>query len=205
MKEVKNVKELIDMLHIDRIGEIEAEHRMIRERYRVRRYDVETFEEFKAAVVHYYQHHTANWLQTPSPMPPGIAEAQIARLLRDSPDVRLAKIADLLSKEQSGGYRAAVDNSITGRHGGLVAVIDAIAEAIKEKAVKRYVDSVFLDYIDPRDYDKKVALMQEYINTYGGVLLTGEECRNPHELACHIEAVIQNHVRLINEFRKTLQ
>jgi len=94
---------------------------------------------------------------------------------------------------------------MTGRHGGLPAVIDIIAEGIKHDAVKAYVSSVFLACVNPLDYNKKIAFMAEYLRMFGGVLLPGEELLSVYELANNVEAVLQNHVRLVNEFRKTLQ
>ena len=94
---------------------------------------------------------------------------------------------------------------MTGRHGGLPAVIDIIAECIKHDAVKAYVSSVFLSCANPLDYNKKMAFMAEYLRVFGGVLLPGEELLSVYELANNVEAVLQNHVRLVNEFRKTLQ
>jgi len=94
---------------------------------------------------------------------------------------------------------------MTGRHGGLPAVIDIIAECIKHDAVKAYVSSVFLSCANPLDYNKKMAFMAEYLRMFGGVLLPGEELLSVYELANNVEAVLQNHVRLVNEFRKTLQ
>ena len=96
-------------------------------------------------------------------------------------------------------------NCLSGRHGGLVACVDAIADAMREDAVTNYVESVFLGAMNPMDFNFCVRLMEEYVKIYGHVLLAGEELLSPAELAGNLQIVIQNHVRLLNDWRKTLQ
>ena len=47
--------------------------------------------------------------------------------------------------------------------------------------------------------------MREYIKRYGQVVLPGEDLESLYLLATKIETVIQNHVRVINELRTSLQ
>jgi hypothetical protein len=87
----------------------------------------------------------------------------------------------------------------------MIGVIDAIAEGIKNEAISRYVSAVFLDCVNPMDFNKKILFVQEYLKSFGDVLLPDEEFLSIYELANDLEAIIQNHVKLINEFRKRLQ
>jgi hypothetical protein len=206
MRLAENIQEVIDLLHIDVIGlEIEIVHDQIREAYQVPTVIVDDYEEFKAVVTHYYQYHFAKWHGIEFDMPPDMAWSRAREILdaRIRPDSRLARISGNL--ESTGGWIQAVKNAIRGRQRGLIGVIDAIAESMKEAAVKQYVTAVFLDCINPVDFYTKVAFMQEYIQRYGSVVLPGEELLSPYELAANLDAVIQNHVRLINQFRNTLQ
>jgi len=206
MFEARSIKDILDLLHIDVIGEeIESVHNMIRESYTVKKYVVGSYDEFKQEVSQYYSYHFSNWIEAPTAMPLDMAHGGAREILDYSPDTRLSRIEGVLDKEGGGGYVAAVKNCLSGRHGGLVGVIDAIAEGIKQQAVKRYVRAVFLDCVNPLDFDKRVAFMQEYLNTYGGLLLPNEDLLSVYDLAANFEAVIQHHVRLVNEFRKTLQ
>ena len=87
----------------------------------------------------------------------------------------------------------------------MIACIDAIAESIKKDAVKKYIEAVFLACIDPLDYTTRVSFMEEYVRRYGNVILPNEDLLSPYELAAHLEAVVENHVGLVNQFRRTLQ
>lgn len=134
-----------------------------------------------------------------------MAYSEVQRILRAQPrpDSRLSKIRSYLDKE--GGFHQSVKNSLKGRHGGLVGVIDTIAEGIKKEAVERYVTAVFLDCVDPLDYDQRVRFMKEYLKRYGSVLLPGEEKLSPYELAVQLESVVEAHVALVNRVREKLQ
>ena len=87
----------------------------------------------------------------------------------------------------------------------MIKILDIITEGLKREAVTHYVTAVFLDAIDPIDWDTKVRFMEEYIERYGHVVLPDEELLSPYELASRMEAVIENHCNLINQFRTRLQ
>lgn len=203
MRQYRSVLDLIELLHIDRIGAIEAEHKMIREGYKVKKYTVESYEEFLVVVVGYYQYHSSLTFGQGEVMPAWLAEGYVSQILDSSPLPWLAKIANMLGAKE-GGFKIAAANSMSGRHGGLPSVIDAVALGMSQKAVRQYIDAVFLR-INPLDYDIRVAFMQEYLKIFGAVLLNGEVCMSPYELAVNMQAVIENHMKISNEFRKVIQ
>jgi hypothetical protein len=206
MRLAQNVQEIIDLLHIDILAhEIELVHDQIREVYRVPIAVADDYEDFKAVVTHYYQYHFAAWHHIEFEMPPDMAWGRVREILeeRSRPDTRLSRISGYL--HENGEWIQAVKNAMRGRHVGVIGVIDSIAEGMKEAAVKQYVTAVFLDCLNPLDFETKVAFMMEYIERYGRIVLPGEDLLSPYELAANLDAVIQNHVRLINQFRTTLQ
>ena len=138
-------------------------------------------------------------------MPPDMAWGQAQRILQhlSLPDARLGRIRGYLDGQ--GGYHQAIKNAIRGRDGGMIKILDIITKGLKREAVTHYVTAVFLDVIDPIDWDTKVRFMEKYIERYGHVVLPDEELLSPYELAAHMETVIQNHVSLINQFRTRLQ
>jgi len=207
MKEAESVHDLIDMLHIDKIGRhIESVHNMIREGYEVKKYVVDSYEEFKEVVPDYYQYHLGAWMKAQSPFPADWAFDFALRILDTPiPDVRMSKVDGLLEKK--GGFARAVNNARTGRNGGMVGVINDIAEIMKEQAVRHWVTGVFRCGVDPLDFDKRVAFMQEYQDHYGNLILDGDAMISPYEAAAfsNFELIIESHTRLVNEFRKFLQ
>ncbi len=138
-------------------------------------------------------------------MPDAMAFHEAKKLLKNMPrpDSPMARIHEVLDSQ--GGFVYAVKKALRGRDRGLIGVIDDIAEAMKQEAVQRYVQTVFLECVDPLNFDKKVHFMNEYLEVYGRVLLAGEVLLSPYELAANLETVIQHHVMLVNEFRKTIQ
>ncbi len=201
-----SIHDIIAMLHIDVIGgEIEARHVMIRESYKIPKYVANDYEDFKAIVSNYYQYHFSMWIGAGPIMPDDMAFGEVNKILKQMPrpDSKMARVQSALESE--GGFVSSVKRALYGRDGGLIGVIDSIAESIKKDAVKRYVRTVFLECVNPINFDMKVKFMREYLETYGKVILAGDLLLSPYELAANLEAVIQNHVRLVNEFRKSLQ
>lgn len=206
MQKARSVQDLIDWLNIDFVGrEIESKHNMIREAYQVPKYVADDYEDLKIILIHYYQYHFSAWMKVGFHMPEGMAWRRTWDIMHTTPhpDSRLTLIRGYMEKH--GGFHQAVKNALTGRHGGLVSIIDQIAEAIKDEAVTQYVTAVFLDCIDPNDFSTRTALMREYKRIYGHVILPGDRLLSAEELAANIELVIDRHVQLINEFRKFMQ
>ncbi len=119
------------------------------------------------------------------------------------PEPALARIRGYLDAQ--GSYVQAVKNSLSGRHGGLIAVIDTIAAQIQKDAVSQWVRSVFLTHINPLDFDRKVEFARQYLNQYGSLLLPGELTMSPYELAAQIESLLETHMRLVNQLRERIQ
>ncbi len=132
-----------------------------------------------------------------------MAYGQVRHILESMPhpDARISHIHGVFQD----GWTQAVKNGTRGLNGGMIGVIDAIAEGMKKQAARRYVEAVFLDCLDPLDFDTKVAFMQEYLELYGAVVLPDEELMSSYQLAANLESVVQNHVNLINQFRTTLR
>ena len=204
MREAKSINEILELLHIDRIGrEIESVHDMIRESYTLKTYMAKDYEDFKMIVCDYYSYHDYHWHSGAGQLSKEQAHDKVRDVLDNQPNTGLARIKGILDSE--GSYNAAAKNALNGRGGGLKAILDNISEQMKKKAVTQWISAVFLEKISPLNYPLKVSLMSEYLDLFGGVLIPNEELLSPYELASNLEFVIQNHVRLTNEFRKTIQ
>ncbi len=206
MPQATNVQDLIDLLHPDIIGgEVESRFDMIRESYQLLSPIVPDYDAFKAVVTDFYQYAFQEWYNATIEMPPAMAWGQAHRILQrlSLPDARLSRIRTYLDNQ--GGYHLAIKNCLRGRDGGLIKVLDTITEGMKREAVQQYVTSVFLDAIDPLGWDIRIRFMEEYVQRYGHLVLPDEELLSPTELAAHMEAVIESHVGLVNQFRTRLQ
>lgn len=183
-----DVQGILNKLHIDVIGRvIEYPHTMIRERYKVPKYVADDSQECIRIMVNYFQYHYASWMKVRFTM---------------TYELALAKVKDLLSKK--GGFAQSIKNATKGREGGLIAAIDAIAEALKEEATERYIEGVVTSCIDPLDFSLKVALADEYIRVYATHVLPGEKLLSPYELAANFESIIKYHVKWIVSYRNVV-
>ena len=193
MSTARSFQEILDLLHVDLISSrVESMHDMIREAYTVRSYVVENYDEFKAAIRRYYEYHYTTWLEVDSGVVVGGTGG-------------LSSTALSRASELTGGHAQAFKNARSGRNGGLLGVINQIAENFKKVAVQQYVDSVLKRCIDPLDFPRKVEFMEEYLSMYGMLLLPDEEFLYPEEMAANIEGVINNHIAMINRFRNIVQ
>lgn len=178
---------ILQLLHISVITEkVDRPHRMIRERWVTPTYVPVDYPEFCKIITGYYQYHTKAWLGGPT-MPA---------------DLAFSKAREILEKGQ-GGYVQIGKCSLGGREGGVIAAIDLIAEGIMEDATEKYITYILSTYVNPLDYDSKVALMKEYRAEYAHVL-PGEELMSAYELAANFDAFIKFHLQWINSFRKAI-
>ncbi len=202
MPEIQSVDQIMALLHIDVIGQIEAAHDMIRQSVQIEP-TVASYPEFQETVGDYVRYHNAMWhgVDPGQDRAWGQARAAIDEQMR--PEPTLARIRGFLDAQ--GSYVQAIKNGLTGRHGGMIGVIDTIAEQIKKEAVSQWVRSVFLTHINPLDFDRKVEFAREYLATYGALLLPNETTMSPYELAAQIEVLLETHVRLVNQLRDRLQ
>lgn len=66
MRQATSVQQLIDLLHIDIIGQIESQHDMIRDSYSLQTYIARDYEHVKAILTHYYRFHHERWMNIDS-------------------------------------------------------------------------------------------------------------------------------------------
>lgn len=195
MREAYSFEEILEKLHVDVLSQIAAIHDTIREAYTVRTYVVDSYQEFKNEILDYYYYHLNACNGA------GIYAYQtVYGILNRVPDLNLSKAGELM-----GNYAISYKNSRTGRNGGLISAINTIAENFKKDAIKHYIQSVFLESVNPLDFYTKVVFMQEYIDKFGNALTPGEYLMSPYELASNIEGVINQHVSLVNKFRENTQ
>lgn len=192
MSTARSFQEILDLLHIDVISsQVESVQDMIREAYTVRTYVVQDYEEFKREIQRYYEYHSRTWMEVDS--------GALILGQGGGSGTALSRASELTS-----GHAQAFKRAKTGRNGGLLGVINEIAENFKKVAIQQYVDSVLKNSINPLDFYTKVDFMEEYLRRYG-VLLSGEEHMTAYEMAADIEGVINRHVGMINMFRNIVQ
>ena len=190
MAKVKNVQEILNMLHVDAISRnIESRHKSIREAYRVPRYVPRDEDDCFDILVKYYQYHFSKSLGG------GVPPAR---------DMALFQVRQVLDKH-GGGYGMAVKNALRGRGGGLIGLIDNVADAMEEQAVEQYFTAVLTRYASVLDFDYRVMLATQVLQQYGRHMLPGEHLPSPYELAARIDSFIKYLVKVSNSLRDALQ
>lgn len=78
-----------------------------------------------------------------------------------SPEAAKADALDLLERAfvREGGWKAAVDEAVHGRRGGIRRVLDAVTEQFRQDEERKHVNRVFKESLDPFDYAGKAALI----------------------------------------------
>ncbi len=190
MPYVANVQEILDKLHQDLIGKkIDYPHRMIRESYTLSNFLPKTKDEADSILTEYFAYHYTRSLNFNGKMPADIAYSEMRQLL----------------EKQKGGYVQAIKNCVTGRDGGIVEVINLIAEELRKMAVFKYINYIVGIHINKLDFDYRVKLMSQYLSQYGQHILPGEKMMSAYELAGNAEMLVKYHANIVCNFRKLLQ
>lgn len=179
--------EILRMLHISVITEkVDRPQNMIRERWVTPTYVPADYPEFCKIITGYYQYHMQAWLGGPA-MPVDIAFTQARALL----------------EKGQGGYIQMAKCALGGREGSIIAAIDQIAAGIKDQATEAWTGYVLGTFVNPLDYDSKLAIMQSYLREFSHVL-PGEKLMSAYELASNFDAFIKFHLQWINTLRKAV-
>jgi len=184
------LQEILDLLHPDVIGrKIEYVHNRIREEWTVNIYKAGSYEEAHEYLTNYYQYHHARWMRVGVKVPDEIAYSIVREILDKS----------------EGGFVLNIKNALRARNGGMITLVDMIAEHFKVDNTERYIRHVIGTKCNPLDFDLKVRLAKAYLERYGQNILPGEPLMSPYELAADFESIIKAHVTLVNKYRNLVQ
>ena len=161
--------------------EVGLPHDEARLRFRLERNTVDAFDEFTATITDYYRHHfrvTMGGAELPRVRAAGLAKQAIEHAYR----------------ERQGDLVAAFNDAHDGTNGGLRALLDAIADALKAEAVQFYVRDVFDRHVAPNDWDTKVAIIRQFIAQCGANLASSINADQPERYAQDYQDLIQSYV-----------
>ena len=89
---------------------------------------------------------------------------------------------------------SAFNNAKDGTNGGVMAVLDIIAEGIKAESVERYIRSMFDRHVTPNSWDEKVDIIRQFIRHCGGQLSDAVRSSQPEAYASNFEQLIRSYV-----------
>ena len=180
MSTINNLLQALDERTIAQ--EVGRPHDEARIKYPLHSNTAATFEEFSEIIGSYYNHHFATAVSSGGALSSVEAAGQAKEILEQE-------------------YRRRGANSVTafndahdGTNGGLRAILDTIAEALKAKSVERYIRDVFDRYVAPNDWDQKVEIIREFINSHGAQLGSSIQTGQPERYAQNYEELIRSYV-----------
>ena len=110
-----------------------------------------SFQDFQKRLQSYYKHHCA--------------AIGIGKFPDEISNHNAMKIVENAFSDR-GGIRYAYQNTVTGMDNGMAALHDAIANVLQEQHRTSYIRFVIDTHIDPLDFDQKVAVVRELLETY---------------------------------------
>ena len=110
----------------------------------------------------------------------------------------------LLVRAFPAGIDDASDIATTGVQGGVLGILDKVAEAIKRQLVDQYVSGTISSGADLSSWDDRVKLMEDYLKRFAANAPSGKTHKTAVQLAPHAEEVIKNHMQIASYFRKRL-
>ncbi len=196
-RERVTIDDLLGLLGPDKFNQIEATARIMRQTFHCP-YTVRDYEEFKDVILSYYalyqktfynadigtknneywRHHAYEFAQH--------------HLTKYNPGLQQHHARDLREQER---------NSITGRHGGMIRVIDTFTDAIINYHHEQHLHAVFFDLIAPSDYDTRLRLADEFLKKFGSALFPGQQLLPHYLVGLNLEEFITNYVRQLQTFR----
>jgi hypothetical protein len=114
----------------------------------------------------------------------------------------LAEAVSLLEGDYQGihttGYDVAFQDASSSKMEGLELVLYCLAESIKKAERGKYVEWVFVDNVDPLDWEKKERLVSAYLKKYKDFLPSQLREIDPAQLVDHFHGLVFNHLSTNN-------
>jgi hypothetical protein len=167
-------------------------HNMAREAFTLSKNTVSGHAEFLETITRYYRHHYAHTIAAKVVLPDDMVSSEVRNLL------------DRAYRDY-GGYEGAYQNARTGKAGGMHAILNGIADALRQQQEQRYIDHVFYSEVDPMNYEEIVELMREYLDRFGGLLPPDYRARSPHDLARNYDTIIKSHAHKVGMLNSLIE
>ena len=180
MPAIDNLLTALDERHMAQA--VGLHHDEARMRYALGRNTVSTFEEFTVRIGDYYNHHYTRCISGGG----GLSRAEAAG--------RAKEILEREYRRRKGDIVSAFNDARDGTNGGMRAVLDNIAEAIKVEAVERYVREMFDHHVAPNAWEDKVEIIRQFINRCGGNLSSSIQAQQPERYAQNYQELIRSYV-----------
>lgn len=154
--DVDRILGLIDQTRINRA--VLMQHDEARETFKLPRLVVRDHQEFKYLVSSYVEHHLRH-----------VGEGNPRKAAAFGEAKRISDRAFSEDKFQE-GYARAQQMALDGSGGGMRAVLNAIADVLKRRALEDYMDHVYHEHIDVLSKEDNKALSRAFFHRFGPIL-----------------------------------
>jgi len=154
--DVDRILDLLDSAQINRT--VLQQHDVARETFTLPTMLVRDHQEFQYLLTAYVEHHARTVGEGVPTAPAGFGEAKriLDRAFGDDP--------------HQDGYARALQMGLDGSQGGMRAVLNAVADTLKQRALGDYLDNVFYHHINVLSKDDNRALSRAFYERFGPIL-----------------------------------
>lgn len=168
-------------------------HDETRLRFPLERNTVETFDEFSELVGGYFNYHFSHCFTDGGALPPSVAWGRAKEMLQRQ------------YRRSNGDIVTCYNDAHDSTNGGMRAILDILADGLKEEAITYYVEAVFDRLVKANQWGDKVAIIREFIDRCGAELAGSIQADQPeryaHDYRMLIEAYVQGLRRTSSMFR----
>ena len=178
-----NINALLDALDERTIAkEIGIPNDEARMQYSLKSNTVSSFDRFSDLIADYYNDHFTKCVTGGG------------RLSASEAGGRAKEIIEHEYRKRGGDIVSAFNNAKDGTNGGMMAVLDIIAEGIKAESAERYIRSMFDRHVTPNSWDEKVDIIRQFIRHCGGQLSGSVRSSQPEAYASNYEQLIRSYI-----------
>ena len=128
---------------------------------------------------------------------------RLARPVRADADLAWGRCARMLIPKYGGSAdKTAFEMARTGNEGGLYAVLKTLAGQISQQLAENEIRARVLAFWDGLSVDERLAIADEYLRKYGHLLPSEVTEASAARLRVNMPRVLQEHPRLLREFRQ---
>lgn len=167
-----------------RVGLVHDEARL---NYRLASNTVRDFDEFAQVIGEYYNYHFA------------CCSSRGGRLSEAEATGRAKDLVVKAYRRQHGDISSAFNDAHEGTNGGLRAILDAIAELLKEEAVEHYTRDQFDRHVAPNSWEDQVEIIREFVRECGSFLGSSIRPDQPERYARNYEDLIRSYVQALKQ------
>ena len=182
MAMINSILAALDERHIAQ--QVGLHHDEVRMSYRLDRNTVRSFDEFSAILADYLNYHFA-------------ATSNGGTLPRHQAASQAKQYVEREYRRHDSDIVGAFNDARDGTNGGMRAILDTIAQALKSEAIEQYVRDVFDRHVAPSDWDTKMEIIRQFIAQSGPNLASSIRADQPERYAHNYQELIQSYARAI--------